>query len=601
MSTQVLAASFKASIDRSDVIVGEGFLLELSLSGASPKARPDFSALEKYFTISSNRQSSQTSIINNRISSSINWQLILIVPRSGDYTIPSISVDTDEGKLKSNPIEINVEKSSSQTGNANTPKRLSVTAEVSKKNPYQNEPVFYKVKLIATKNISDIGISDFNMPDAIVEKQDDAKVYNSQHQGKPVKVVEANYLITPLKSGALKIPTYVFQGQIESAVRSQNSSGFSNDPLDPFSMFDNFRGFTTYNPFTIASEEIELNVKPPAVDIDPWLPLSSLEISDKLEGLKGAKVGEPLTLTLRIIAKGAIGSVLPNLEKQVTSGNSFKVYADRPEVGDSVSDDGKTISGWREERYAIIPQESGTLTLSEIKVPWWDVNTDKIVYTTVASRQIEIGLDGLPLQLDTQDTTSGTAIPEASLPAVESQQTTSLDRETGATGIIKRNNLPNYIYILLSVAASIIAILVLVVFYLWRIVRKQKKAEKNSLNPIKLTNKAKVQASAIASVETLEGLKDFLQAFANQHWNTPHNASLVTIFAKLKKYNPNSVTPKIEKLFSELDAALYAGGRVDKVDLEQCKKTLLGFLKSIIVSKNHSKVKVQKLEMINPS
>ena len=593
MSTQVFAASFKASTDRSAVVAGERFLLELSLSGTSPKGRPDFSPLEKDFTIASNRQSSQTSIVNNRISSSINWQLILIAPKAGDYTIPSINIDTDEGKLKSNPIEISVDKASSQTDNANTPERLSVTTEVSKKSPYQNEPVLYKVRLIATKNITDIGISGLNMSDAIVEEQGDARVYDAQHQGKPVKVVEANYLITPLKSGALKIPAYVFQGQVESLVQNPNS--FSNDPLDPFGMFDNFRGFTNYDPFTITSEEIELNVKPPAASIDSWLPLSSLEISDKLEGIEYAKVGEPLTLTLRITAEGAIGSVLPNLEKQITLDDSFKIYADRPEIGKSVSGNGKTVSGWREERYALIPQKSGTLTLPEVKVPWWDVNTDKVTYTTVASRQIEVGSNDLPLQ---QDNASESTTPENLSQIVAPQQTTLLDQETVSKDIIEQNGLPNYIYILLSVAASIIVVLLVVVFYLWRSLIKQNKAENRSLQTIKSTNKAKIQASAIENVETLEGLKDFLQAFANQHLNTPHNASIVTILSKLKKHNPNSVTQKVESLFSNLDAALYANGNVD---LEQCKKTFLGFLKSTIASKNHSKVKVQKLEMINPS
>ncbi len=602
MSTQVFAASFEARTDRSSVVAGERFRLELSLSGASPKGRPDFSQLEKDFTIASNRQSSQTSIINNRISSSINWQLILVAPKSGSYTIPSISIDTDEGKLKSNPIEINVDKASSQTDNTNSPERLSVTAEVSKKSPYQNEPVLYKVRLIAKKNIADVGISELTVPDAIAEKQGDAKVYDAQHQGKLVKVVEANYLITPLKSGALKIPAYVFQGQVESVVQNQHPNSLSNDPFfdmsDPFGMLDNFRGFTTYDPFTIASEEIELNVKPPATNIDPWLPLSSLEISDKLEGLEDAKVGEPLTLTLRITAEGAVGSVLPNLEKQIILDDSFKIYADRPEIGQGISDDGKTVSGWREERYALIPQKSGLLTLPEIKVPWWDVNADKVVYTTVAPQQIEISSDGLPLQLDIQDTDSETATPETLSQTVAPQQTALFDQGTVSTNIIEQNDLPNYIYVLLSVAVGIIAVLLVVVFYLWRIVIQQKKTEKRSLHPIKPTNKAKIQASVIESVETLEGLKDFLQVFANQHWDAPHNASFVTILTKLKKHNPNSVTPKVEQLFSDLDIALYAGG---KVDLEQCKKAFCGFLKSTIASKNYLKAKVKKLEMINPS
>lgn len=187
ITAQAFAASLTASVDRATVNAGESFRLELSLSGASPKGSPDFTPLEKDFTIVSKGQSSQTTIINNRVSSSINWQLVLIAPIAGDYRIPPLSVDTDEGRLESDPLKISVQKSSApapQAGASGTtgtaPKALSVQTDISTRTPYQNEPVLYTVKLVAARSVGDVGIPEFTVPDAVVEKLGDAKVYDAR-------------------------------------------------------------------------------------------------------------------------------------------------------------------------------------------------------------------------------------------------------------------------------------------------------------------------------------------------------------------------------------------------------------------------------------
>ena len=218
------AASFTATVDRTQVPPGESFNLNLSLSDASPSASPDFSPLENDFTIYSQGESHQTTIINTHVSTSINWQLVLIPKRSGDLTIPAVSIETDAGVLRSGPVEISVTKSAglSRNGGEDNNQALLVTTEASKSEPFQNEPLLYTVKLIALKNVRDISLPEFIVDGAIVEKQGDAKIYDSVLNGRPAKVVELRYLITPLKSGAMDIPPYVFRGQVQSDRRQEN-------------------------------------------------------------------------------------------------------------------------------------------------------------------------------------------------------------------------------------------------------------------------------------------------------------------------------------------------------------------------------------------
>ena len=110
LTQTAFATSFTATVDRNNVAVGQSFTLELSLSGTNPKGVPDLSNLEKDFTVYGTSQSSQTTIINNKMSSNINWNVTLIPKKEGSFTIPAMTIATDEGNLKSEPITVNAQK-----------------------------------------------------------------------------------------------------------------------------------------------------------------------------------------------------------------------------------------------------------------------------------------------------------------------------------------------------------------------------------------------------------------------------------------------------------------------------------------------------------
>ncbi len=586
---QAFAASFEASVDRNEIAAGQSFTLMLSLSNASAKSAPDFSVLEKDFTIVSRGQSTQTSIINGSVSSSINWQLTMIAPKVGKYKIPPVSIDTDAGTLKSKEIKITVSKTaslSSQLGKQQI-KAISVVADISKKTPYQNEPVLYTVKLIAARNVADVSIPEVEIPDATVEKQGDAKIYDAKLKGRSVKVIEARYLITPLKSGTLKIPAFIFQGQVEAPIQNRRSNSLFNDPF-----FDMFGGISNYKPFAVASKELHLNVKAPAVSMDPWLPLYSLKMSDNLEGSENAKEGEPLTLSLTMVAQGAVGSILPSLESQISNNSDFKIYADKPETGETISDNGKTITGWREESYSLIPKKSGVLTLPEIKVPWWNITENEISYTTIPERKISVKLGEISskpvvdnkadtILQKTSDAKSGYEVKENAEASIEQMQ------------IEQDKEIPNYLYILLGVASTIIIILLgLVIYLLRKILEQGSGAENHKEAIISPANEDKISLSAVKNAKTAIELKNILQIYAHQYLNASRNTSLMSIYDVLKEKSPET-----KKLFSDLDASLYAG---NDVDLKQLRDGFYNILKSLNTYKKKHNNK-RSLKNINPS
>ena len=608
ITAQAFAASLTASVDRATVGAGESFRLELSLSGASPKGGPDFTPLEKDFTIVSKGQSSQTTIINNRVSSSINWQLVLIAPIAGDYRIPPLTVDTDEGRLESDPLKISVQKSSApapQAGANGTtgtaPKALSVQTDISTRTPYQNEPALYTVKLVAARSVGDVGIPEFTVPDAVVEKLGDAKVYDARAGGAPVKVIEARYLITPLKPGKIKIPPYIFQGQVVSDVQRGRRSLF-NDPFfdmpDPFGMFEGFGNFATTEPFAIAGDEVTLDVKAPAAAMDPWLPLYDLQISENLSGAEDARVGEPLTLSLTMVARGASGKVLPGLNGQIKENGDFKIYADKPETSEDISKDGKTISGWRQESYTLIPQKSGTLTLPEVKVPWWNIEQGQIAYASVPARTITVAPGTL-----SQTTSAPATVKQSPASAPDQPEDSTASTPPAGTAPERLSVVPDSgqglsspLHILIAGLGLMIAVLLGAVIILWRKLKhRERPSEELPHKPVRAANEDKVSLSVVKKAENTEGLNKAVQTYAHQHLGTSKNASLMDIYQTLARNNPQAASAENRQVFLDLDAALYAG---KTIDLDRIKEKIVAFLKT---KRQESQRDMHSNTRINPS
>ena len=383
----LFSGEFTASVSRNQVGLGESFTLHLTLKDVSHKGNPNIDALKKSFLINSQQQSTNTFIVNGQYSSSNIWKVVLIPQKEGDAVIPSISIDTSDGTLSSQPITIRVVKGAA-TGSAEPSplSGLTLTTDVSNAKPYKNEPIIYTVKLISKSGLANIQIQPFTIEDAIVETNGDPKVYQKVIDGVGVGVIEFSYLITPLKAGVMKIPASTIQGMISVKTKPQtHPRSFFDDDFDPYSMMS---GFERYHPFGMAIDESVVDVQPPKAEINPWLPAKSFKIEEVWNESSSLQVGEPFTRSFNIVAEGIKSSQLPSLNDLQISDHSFKIYADKPELGDEVKDG--IVKSYRKEQYTLIPQQAGSLTLPEISIAWWDVAKKEKVMARIPSRTLEI-------------------------------------------------------------------------------------------------------------------------------------------------------------------------------------------------------------------
>jgi hypothetical protein len=118
--------------------------------------------------------------------------------------------------------------------------------------------------------------------------------------------------------------------------------------------------------------------------------LPARELKLALDGFPAdgkARVGQPITLTMRLDAVGLPFEALPALSLPKIDGAD--VYPDKAVTGSSTS--GPWITGRRQQGFAVVPTREGTLHIPETTLHWWNVATDKAETATLPARDITVG------------------------------------------------------------------------------------------------------------------------------------------------------------------------------------------------------------------
>lgn len=587
-------AEFSASVNRDALGAGETLILELKISDASPKGEPDISGIKKDFAITGKRMLSNTNIINGSISTSVSWQYRLVPKKEGKLTIPPITVESSEGILSSQPVSLSIEKGASQQQRARD-NNITISAQVSKIIPYKNEPIIYTVQLISSQDLTHIQLRPLSATGLVVNAVGKPKVYEKTHNGMPVKVLEAKYILTPLKTGSVTIPGVVIEG--EKLVRDESPlDSFLDRNFDPLGLLQKFHtmggfGIERLESFSLTSNGIILDVQTPPQGMISWLPATSLKISENIKETNSLKVGEPFARSFTIVGEGITANQLPTLKSQQEQGNDFKVYSDKPSTEEQVKNN--NITSWREESYTLIPQKPGTFTLPEITISWWDVKEDKIAYAKIPQRTIEV--------LPAKDTVTPVAIPtETTIKQEGSDNSISqklLAKETKPTEV---NSL--FLY------ASIIVLIIIfgfALFWMLRLAKRKPKfksetQERFFTKPFDDGNfrQEDLNTKEFEKIESAEELQSFLQNYAFQNWHITKNASLDTIFEAARKLFPSLSQREAKFIINSLHGAIYAEKDIPLEEVkERCKELLLTMKNK---SKKESK-KVTKLPDLNPT
>ena len=391
----VLAGDLRARFDRQQVHEGDTVTLTIEKDGTGSAGSPDLSALKQDFDVLGTSSGTQIRIVNGARSDTTSWQVTLSPKRTGVLTVPPIAIGSDstpaltltvsalpQGALGSPGDDVFVELEVGEGGQAQT---AGVLVQ-------QQVPV--TVRLYSARPLLSGDLSEPRVEDAVVAKLGEDRQYRTQRQGREYQVVERRYSLSPEKSGELRIPPVVFKGtaraspsQAQSQAQRRGSQGwafdapgfdrFFQDPdldrffgnalggRDPFGMFE--RGEAV----RAQSKGVDLKVRsrPEGVAAAHWLPAQGLDITDSwTEDPPQLRVGEPVTRTLTLNAKGLSGAQVPEVRLPEVDG--LRVYPEKTEA--ETRTDGETVFGVSKQTFTLIPSRAGSFAVPEVRVTWWD-------------------------------------------------------------------------------------------------------------------------------------------------------------------------------------------------------------------------------------
>ncbi|MDQ2971415.1 MAG: BatD family protein [Pseudomonadota bacterium] len=357
----------RAFLDRGHVSLGDTVTLNIQGAGAL-SGTPDLSPLQSDFDVLGTSSSSSVQLVNGNARSTTQLGIALRPRRTGTLVVPPLNIDG----LPTPPLTLHVAPAPGGTQGA-AGGAAFLEASVDTASPYVGQQIVYTLRLYYAPGLTGGQLDDPQADGAQLVHLDSDTRYQTQRGGETYQVVERHYALIPQRAGSIVVHGPAFQGQMLGT-------------NTPDSMFDSL--FDDGKPVEARANELTLDARAiPASGGTPWLPAQSVQL--KLDGLPAdgnARVGEPLTVTLRIDAVGATAQRLP--EPQLPPIDGARVYPDRTQ--DATSEDENWLHGTRTRSFAILPGHGGTLTIPAITLNWWDAAHDRAAQANIPARIIHV-------------------------------------------------------------------------------------------------------------------------------------------------------------------------------------------------------------------
>ena len=411
LHSAMAADALQASVSANKVGFGETVTLTLTADSDQLNSRPDLTPLENDFDLVSQSTSSQTQIINGNRSATVSWILTLVPKSKGSLEIPAISA----GSATSNSLTIDVVDVAEFPAGTSPSQALHVEVMVDDKPHYVHGEIPVTVQVIDAAGMTQATLQAPTGKDFTLRQSGEDQYQQRQLNGRPVTVMQRQYLLTPLKSGELTLPPVQLQGMVPTpdgnrmmTGRPSLPAGFGGSLFGP-SLFDQM--FNRGQQVRVQSDPVALTIKASPVSDSSWfLPAKDVQISAEwAQGTPEFKVGEAASRTVRLLALGAAQEKLPNLTFEDTDG--ARIYLDRSD--DKSADTAQGTAAVREFKLSIVPTRSGDIELPAIDVSWWDTETDQQRTASLPAETISVaGAAATSNATANSNTTSESVVPE---------------------------------------------------------------------------------------------------------------------------------------------------------------------------------------------
>ncbi len=375
---------FEAKVSKTTLGLNERLRVDFSMNDDGDNFTPP--SFEGFRVVGGPSQQVSQSWINGRSSFQKSYSYFLLPLQKGRLTIRQATVEINGQMYKTNPIVVNVTnavdipKDPYNAPQVSANDAIHLVAEVSKSNPYVNEPITVVYKLyfgnIIIKNQRSLNNPKYNdfWSQNIEIKQivTEEGVYNGQRSNVAVlkKVV-----LYPQKSGKLEIEPLSIDFDLQLPTNRRDFFG------RPYLVDDNKR--VTAGAKTIHVRPLPEKGKP--ADFSGAVGKFNFKVTPSKTNLKNGE-----SLDLKVAVSGTGNLKLFDIPKPVVP-NSLEMYD--PVHKEKVSTPLSGMNGEISDTYTIITQFKGKYPIKPMSFSYFDLGTG--TYKTITSPEIMINvLDG---------------------------------------------------------------------------------------------------------------------------------------------------------------------------------------------------------------
>lgn len=336
--------------------------------------------------------------INGRSSFEKIYSYYLIPNQKGNLTIKSATIEYNGQVFKTNPVKITVTNAIEQPkdpsdASISADDNLHLIAEISKTNPYVNEPITVVYKLYFSNNIGIGNFREFGKPkyNDFWSQNIDIKqlvVEEGTFKGERYRyIVLKKAVLYPQKSGKLTIEPLALD--IDVQLPSNRRDVFGRPLITEES-----------KRVSAGAKTITVKALPEAGKPDNFsgaVGAFDFEVTPSKNNLKN---GESLDLVVSVAGKGNLK--LFTLPKPIVP-NALEMYD--PVHNEEVNTSLAGMSGKVTDSYTIIPQYKGNYPIKPIQFSYFNPNTGQ--YKTIYSPQIVVNVLNGPSPVDSIGSNQG--------------------------------------------------------------------------------------------------------------------------------------------------------------------------------------------------
>ena len=342
-----------ATVDRATVPLSQVCVLTVSVTGSREQpVLPTHDA----FAIQPRGSASRVSIVNGRISSSVEYRYVLQPLRTGTFTIGPATITHDGRRVASSVLTVIVTDRPAAQPAGDT---VFVTATLDDDQPFLHQQIICSFRFYRRLPVSNARLIATPSFDGFVSRQLGAeREFIEAVDGRSYTVTELRYALLPTRTGTLRIDSF------QLACEVAQEGGRRSDPFD-----DLFFRMPRTQPRSLRSDALTLTVQPLPVADRP-VDFAGLVGQFHLTGHLSADqvpAGESVTLTLVLSGTGNLAT-RQNLQLPDVPG--CKVYDDAPvfEPDDTADQSGGVLTLKR----ALVPLRPGSLRIAPVSVAYFD-------------------------------------------------------------------------------------------------------------------------------------------------------------------------------------------------------------------------------------